>query len=146
MKKNLFIGGSILALVIFGYVFLPFFTKKHLDEPLPPGMKETTDAIPLVGTKGHAASGTARLVRGNGETYIRYESLKITNGPDLHVSLSKNATGKEAIDLGVLKATEGNINYLVPNNIDLTEYHYALTWCKRFSTLFNSVDLLGNPV
>jgi hypothetical protein len=40
-----------------------------------------------------------------------------------------------------VKATEGNINYEIPEGVDPREYPYVLTWCKAFGVLFNSAKV-----
>ncbi|MBP6929743.1 MAG: DM13 domain-containing protein [Candidatus Moranbacteria bacterium] len=98
-------------------------------------------AFPVVDTPSHPASGTVRIVQGADETIVRYENYKTINGPDLKIYLAKDLEAKEYIDLGPLKGTEGNINYSVPKNVDVSEYRYVLTWCEDFSVLFNSAEI-----
>lgn len=76
-----------------------------------------------------------------GAQYLRYENYKTINGPDLRVYLATDARATEFVDLGPIKATEGNINYLIPPGTDLSRYRYALTWCEDFAVLFNSAEL-----
>lgn len=95
----------------------------------------------VVGTAGHPASGTVRLVAADGTTYVRYENFKTINGPDIYVYLAKDLDAKEFVSLGKVKATEGNINYQVPADVDASQYPYVLTWCKTFGVLFNSAKL-----
>jgi hypothetical protein len=98
-------------------------------------------SFPIVDTPAHPASGTVRIVQSADETILRYEDYKTINGPDLKVYLAKDLEAKEYVDLGFIKGTEGNINYTVPQGIDISQYRYALTWCEDFSVLFNSADL-----
>ncbi len=98
-------------------------------------------SFPIVDTPAHPASGTVRIVRTADETILRYENYKTINGPDVRVYLAKDLDAKEYVDLGPIKGTEGNINYTVPQGVDITQYRYALTWCEDFSVLFNSADL-----
>lgn len=91
----------------------------------------------VTGTAGHPASGTARIVEADGKQYVRYENFKTINGPDIFVYLAKNKDAKEFINLGVVKATEGNINYEIPAGTDVSQYPYVLTWCRTFGVLFN---------
>jgi len=100
-------------------------------EPVVPG------PFPVMGTTGHPASGSVRVFQTDTETIIRYENFETINGPNLHVYLSKDIDGKEFLDLGPLKGTRGNINYTIPEGIDLSEYNYILTWCVPFAVLFN---------
>jgi len=97
---------------------------------------------PVIGTPLHPASGTARVVEAeSGKHYLRYENFKTINGPDLFVYLAKDLDATEFVNLGELRGTEGNINYEIPAGVNLTEYPYALTWCRQFSVLFNSAKL-----
>ena len=98
-------------------------------------------AFPVVDTPSHPASGTVRIVQGADETIVRYENYKTINGPDVRVYLAKDLEAKEYVDLGPLKGTEGNINYSVPKNVDVSEYRYVLTWCEDFAVLFNSAEI-----
>lgn len=98
-------------------------------------------AAKVVGTTGHPASGTVRVVEADGKTYVRYENFKTINGPDIYVYLAKNLDAKEFVNLGAVKATEGNINYEVPAGVEIATYPYVLTWCKAFGVLFNYADL-----
>jgi len=68
---------------------------------------------------------------------VRYENYKGTNGPDLYVYLAKDLDATEFISLGRAKGNQGNINYTVPDDIDITEYQYVMTWCKAFGVLFD---------
>ena len=135
--------GIPIALVILGvayYGLSPLFRNIKVDEALPVSAQpaQFSSSAQVNGTAGHPASGTARIVEADGKTYLRYENFKTINGPDLYVYLAKTPDAKEFIDLGVIKATEGNVNYEIPAGIDPSEYPYALTWCRQFGVLFNS--------
>ncbi len=95
----------------------------------------------VVGTSGHPASGTARVIETENGAVIRYENFKTINGPDLFVYLAKDLEAKEFVSLGDLKATEGNVNYNVPVGVDVSDYRYVMVWCKQFGVLFNYADL-----
>ncbi len=99
------------------------------------------DPVNVTGTKGHPASGTVRIVEVDGERYLRYENFKTINGPDIYVYLAKDLDAKDFVSLGKVKGTEGNINYLIPKEVDTNEYKYAMTWCKQFGVLFNWGDV-----
>lgn len=95
----------------------------------------------VVPTTAHPASGTVRVIKTKDGEVIRYENFKTLNGPDLYVYLANDLDAKDYVNLGTLKATEGNVNYDVPKDIDTTKYKYVLTWCKTFSVLFNYADI-----
>ena len=144
---------SVIAVVILGvgyYAISPLFIHTRVDEALPQAVqmpttiqvsKDAGRAATVLGTSGHPASGTAKIVTAGGKTYLRYENFKTINGPDLYVYLAKDLNAKEYVSLGKVRATEGNINYEIPSNINLNDYPYALTWCKTFGVLFNSAKL-----
>ena len=92
---------------------------------------------PITGTAGHPASGTVRIIETGDKQFVRYENFKTINGPDLLVYLAKDLNAKEFVSLGKLKATEGNINYEIPQGTNIQEYPYVLVWCEDFSVLFN---------
>lgn len=143
-KKLLYgIGGAVLVAVLaFAYYAIsPLFRTIQADEAAPVASTEVAPAATVTGTAGHPASGTVRIVEADGKRYVRYENFKTINGPDLFVYLAKDTGAKEFINLGTIRATEGNVNYEIPDGTDLSQYHYVLTWCKTFSVLFNSADL-----
>jgi len=95
----------------------------------------------VIGTTGHPASGTVRIIEADGKQYIRYENFKTINGPDIYVYLSKDLDAKEFVSLGRVKGTEGNINYEIPADINVADYTYVMTWCKAFGVLFNYANV-----
>lgn len=118
----------------------------NVEEPTPmeegtPEMIVASASFPVMGTFGHPASGSVRIIENLEETIIRYEDFETINGPNLHVYLSKDIEGKDFIDLGPIRGTKGNINYTVPEGVDLSEYRYVMYWCVPFSVLFNYADL-----
>lgn len=92
----------------------------------------------------HNAEGVAKIIQlGNGTNILRLENLKATNGPDLYVYLSTGKTASNFVSLGKLKGNMGNQNYEIPEGTDLTKYNTALIWCRAFSVLFGSAQLLS---
>jgi len=77
----------------------------------------------------------------DGSNVLRLENFQSTNGPDLFVYLSTDENASEFINLGALKANNGNQNYKIPDDVDLTKYDNVLIWCKSFSVLFGSAIL-----
>ena len=90
----------------------------------------------------HNAEGTAKIIPLQDNTNVlRLENLKVTNGPDLYVYLSTDKSAVDFVNLGRLKANNGNQNYDIPPGTDLSKYDTALIWCKAFSVLFGSAEL-----
>lgn len=144
-KKYWLIGiGVVIVLGVAYYGISPVFRNVVIDEALPtPENSEiiTSTGAEVVGTVGHPAEGIARIVRADGKTYLRYGNFKTLNGPDLFVYLASDKDASDFVSLGRLKATEGNVNYEIPADVDLSNYPYALVWCRAFGVLFNSADL-----
>ncbi len=90
----------------------------------------------------HNAEGLAKVIPlSNNDSILRLENLKVTNGPDLYVYLSTDKGNSEFVNLGKLKANNGNQNYNIPPDTDLSKYNTVLIWCKAFSVLFGSAEL-----
>lgn len=163
MSKIKTVFAIVVAFLVVGalwYALSPLFMNTIADDPLPTTGGERVDAplamlpseekltiaeeatpVPIVPTTAHPASGTARVITDGNDRYLRYENYKTINGPDLRVYLATDTQATDFVDLGPLKATEGNVNYLIPAHTNLSQYRYALTWCEDFSVLFNSAEL-----
>ncbi|MBV9667367.1 MAG: DM13 domain-containing protein [Nitrososphaeraceae archaeon] len=58
------------------------------------------------------------------------------------VNFATDKAASNFIDLGKLKANNGNQNYnIIPVGTDLAKHNMALIWCKDFSVLFGSAQL-----
>jgi hypothetical protein len=91
----------------------------------------------------HNAEGLAKVIPlRDGSTILRLENFKSTNGPNVHVYISIDKAASNFIDLGRLKANNGNQNYNIPNGTDIAKYKFILIWCKDFSVLFGSAQLM----
>ena len=135
---------GVITLVLVGvayYALSPLFRTVTVVEEAPASATVVVSPRPIIDTPTHPASGTVSVLQtGEGRT-LRYENFKTINGPDLLVYLSTDLEATDFIDLGELKATEGDVNYEIPPGTDLTKYRYALVWCEDFGILFNSADL-----
>jgi hypothetical protein len=96
------------------------------------------------GDPGHHGEGRARLIRAVDDSFIlRLEDFSVTNGPDVFVVLSTDprgsrgsATAGDAVNLGRLKATDGNINYAVPDGADVSGHRSVIIYCRAFNVVF----------
>jgi hypothetical protein len=95
-----------------------------------------------VGDGIHEAEGIAKEISlEDGRQFVRFENFKVTNGPDLFVYLATDKSASDFVDLGKLKANNGNQNYQIPPGTDLSKYNTVVIWCKAFSVLFGSAEL-----
>lgn len=141
-------GIALVVVIILGFAYYtisPVFITTKMDEPLPTpdASQENASAktAVIVDTPAHPASGVVRIVESDGKRYIRYENFKTLNGPDIFVYLANDLNAKDFVNLGRVKATEGNVNYEIPEGVDVSEYRYVMVWCKAFGVLFNYADL-----
>jgi hypothetical protein len=88
-----------------------------------------------------SVSGDAKIFLQNGDYILKFQGVNISNGPDLHVYLSKEILPVNFIDLGRLQSTSGNQVYNITGTPDFTQYKYALVHCQRFNHLFGSAEL-----
>ena len=162
------VAGAVVALALFEPWRL--FTSSHIDESIPVAETETettrtpTDsgtttpapAEPVALAEGqfvsgeHDTSGTARVLQlPDGSRILRLENFATSDGPDVRVWLTDQAAGGEwgayddgrAVQLGELKATDGNQNYVIPADVDLAGLQSAVIWCDRFDVAFGTADL-----
>ncbi|MCI0584797.1 MAG: DM13 domain-containing protein [Chloroflexi bacterium] len=94
----------------------------------------------------HFGSGTATLIEtAPGAWTVRFENFSVRNGPDLFVYLSADPAGYDdaAIDLGRLKATDGNFNMDLPAGSTPTDAASVVIWCKQFAVQFAVAPLGG---
>ena len=92
----------------------------------------------------HFAHGTASLIEtAPGRFTLRFEGFSVRNGPDLYVYLSPDPGGyvEDAVELGTLKATDGDFNYELPPTIDVATIRSVVIWCKAFSVEFGAASL-----
>jgi hypothetical protein len=91
--------------------------------------------------RAHGVQGRAILVDTPAGTVLRFEDFLTINGPDLRVYLGSELGDDDIVDLGSIRATKGNVNYAVPEGINLQKYNKVLIWCRAFSVLFSFADL-----
>jgi len=171
MRRLLIWVGVPVALIGLGVglaLFEPWraFTSSRVDEPIPVAAPVSTTASatatstappqPVILAEGafvsqeHDTSGTARVLElPDGARVLRLEGFSTSDGPDVHVWLSDAAAGGDwnsyddgrFVALGEIKATDGNHNYAIPADADLTGLQSAVIWCDRFNVAFGSAAL-----
>lgn len=87
-------------------------------------------------------SGVSKIYVQSGDMYsLVLDSFNVSNGPDLHVYLSKEVQPVNFIDLGKLRSTSGTQVYNITGMPDFLEYKYALIHCQQLNHLFGSSSL-----
>ncbi|MEO8608962.1 MAG: DM13 domain-containing protein [Chloroflexota bacterium] len=119
------------------------------------GAPEMTDpTVVAVGTFKeidaiHKASGKVTVFQlPDNSKVLRIEDFQVTNGPDLHVILTRKANpltaadvGTDYYDLGNLQGTVGNQNYNMPSEVDLSQYLGVVIYSKLFQVVFSSAAI-----
>lgn len=97
----------------------------------------------------HRGSGRALLGRTpEGALVLRFEDFRVTNGPDLHVLLSRTEhprTHEEVYNgvyVGKLRASEGSFHYELPPGTDVSGIRSVVVYCVPFRVIFTSAPLL----
>jgi hypothetical protein len=101
----------------------------------------------------HESHGSVRLIRlADGRVQLTLEGLATSDGPDLHVWLTDQPVieGRDGwhvfddgryVELGELKANNGNQVYDLPAGTDLDGLISVTIWCKRFAVSFAAARL-----
>jgi hypothetical protein len=137
---------SILVLLTASAIFLISCVKENTPEIVLDNTVDTTIAIPqnnsnfINGPYG-SVSGMATVYNQNGSLVLALQNMMISNGPQLHVYLSKEVLPVNFIDLGPLQSTKGNQLYNIAGDPDFSQYKYALIHCKKYNHLFGSAKL-----
>jgi electron transfer DM13 len=140
-KNMVMIGAALVNSTTNENTLVPGAIKQQ-EQNNPTSAKIRTGSFVGAGDGFHNAEGLAKIIPlVDGSTILRLENFKSTNGPNVHVYLSTDKTASNFVDLGRLKANNGNQNYIIPNGTDLAKYSSVLIWCKDFSVLFGSAEL-----
>jgi hypothetical protein len=123
------------------------------DDPTPAPPQNVLLATGTIISHEHESRGMVRLVRlADGRVQLTLEDLVTSDGPDLHVWLTDQQVlgGREGwhvfddgryVELGALKANNGNQVYDVPDGTDLDGLISVTIWCKRFAVSFAAAQL-----
>lgn len=136
----------ILMLLIASATLLVSCVKENTPEIVLDNSVDTTMAMPqnngnfMNGPYG-SVSGMATVYKQDENLVLALENMNISNGPQLHVYLSKEVQPVNFIDLGPLQSTLGNQLYNITGSPDFSQYKYALIHCKKYNHLFGSAKL-----
>src|SRR5215831_19950410 len=129
MQKKILITFAIVAAIAIPigiYTISPLFISATVIEPLPATTTNITAEKPLSGIFTgvhdgfHNAEGIVKVVSlTDGNKILRLEDFKSTNGPNVHVYLSTDKRATDYVDLGKLKANNGDQNYNIPAGTDI---------------------------
>ena len=149
MQKKILITLVIVAAIAIPigiYTISPLFISATVNESLPAttsAEKSLSGIFMSVGDGFHHVVGNVKVVSlKDGSKILRLDNFESTNGPNVHVYLSTDKRATDYVDLGKLKANNGDQNYNIPTGTDVTRHNLVLIWCKDFSVLFGSAVLI----
>ena len=149
-KQKRIIISAIILLGLLGlgwWLASPLFINDIVDEPFPDTLAAELQPV----SSGqfidlsfiHRGEGSAFIFKDEAQQILRFEGFKVTNGPDLQVLLVEDISAVEKdtvgehINLGPLKGNVGDQNYLLPADIDLSNYSGVVIYCEPFNVVFS---------
>jgi Electron transfer DM13 len=87
------------------------------------------------------AYGRANISLQEGKYSLVFLNDIISDGPDLHVYLSKELSPVNFLDLGNLKTLSGTQVYDISGSPDFGQYKYVLIYSRAYDHLFGSARL-----
>lgn len=89
------------------------------------------------GAENHYGSGSATVKVKNGQVVIRLEDdFLCQSAPDLRVYLSgapeMRAVFNQGIEIALLHSLRGRQTYLVPANVNISQYPHLVVYCRAF--------------
>jgi hypothetical protein len=150
-KRWILAGIGVPVLVAAWWAFRPekLWVNVKVNEPAPSGA--SVDLQPLytgvLAARAHPTSGRASIYQTpDGKRDLRLTDFVTSNGPDVHVVLAQSGDSNlkqdfvkgelSTVELGPLKANQGDQNYELPDSIDLTQYDAVVIYCERFHVVF----------
>ena len=155
--KRLLIG-SVCLVILFGlwYAFRPekLFVNKRISEAAPTALNGASAPLYTGRLTGEVHKTAGRVTIYNlpdGGLLLRLTDFSTSNVPALHVFLMRgdipvptqgfSLSSIENVDLGELKANQGDQMYPVPNGVDLKHLNRVVIYCERFHAIFGSGTL-----
>ncbi len=92
------------------------------------------------GTNGHTTKGDIMVVEMNGGHVIKLgENFSLDNAPDPSVAFV--ASGQKPVIISALKSNSGAQTYVVPANLDPSDYDKFFIWCDQYSVSLGETNL-----
>ena len=147
---------GVPVLVAAWWAFRPekLFINQKVNEAAPAALTGEPEALYTGKLEGslHQTSGRATIYKtADGKRYLRLTDFTTSNGPDVHVLLARSddkALNQEivkdkldSVELGALKANQGDQNYDLPATADLNQYQAVMIYCERFHAIFGVARL-----
>ena len=155
-KKWILTGVLVPVLVAAWWAFRPekLWVNVKVNEAAP--FSSSADLQPTytgrLAGRAHPTSGRASIYQApGGKRDLRLTDFTTSNGPDVHVVLAQSSDNNlkqdfvkgqlDDVELGLLKANQGDQNYDLPDSADLSRYDAVVIYCERFHAVFGVANL-----
>ncbi len=144
-RKATLVAAIGIPLAILGWAaFRPelLFVNKSVNET-GPAVAETLRTGSFE-SYAHETKGKVTILKSAGGFVLRLSEFSTSNGPDVHVLLSKTSDPTNiagSVDLGSIKGNQGDQNYTLPAGTDPNQFNSVTVWCKRFDVSFGGASL-----
>jgi hypothetical protein len=92
------------------------------------------------GTNGHITKGSVMVVEMNGGHVIKLgENFSLDGAPDPSVAFV--ASGQKPVIVSALKSNSGAQTYVVPADLDPSNYDKFYIWCNQYSVSLGETNL-----
>ena len=142
------ITSALLLTTIGGVIIAPQVKANSLRESTQLIAAKTTSANRFVSVGRYKTTGGVKIITENGQRYLEFDRAFATdNGPDLKVVLHRNSSvgaslrERDYVAIAPLASFNGTQRYLIPNNIDLSQYASVAIWCRQFNVTFGYAEL-----
>jgi hypothetical protein len=150
-KKWILAGIGLPILVAAWWAFRPekLWVNVKVNEPPPFSVSADTEPVytGVLAGRAHPTSGRASIYQTpGGKRDLRLTDFMTSNGPDVHVLLAQSSDANltkdfvkgelNSIELGLLKANQGDQNYDLPDSADVSRYDAVVIYCERFHAIF----------
>jgi hypothetical protein len=95
----------------------------------------------ISGLKGYDSKGEAAIMISGDKIFLRLQEFGVTSGIDQHLYLTKDGTIATGIDLGRLKASQGDQYYDI-TGIDIELHNILIIYSKVFDTYYAHAKFL----
>lgn len=155
LQKHKVITAIIGLTVLTGlwYLFRPelLFINQSVNETPPFDTTAQPLDTGLFSQNLHKTSGRATIYRQSNGLILRLSDFRTSNGPDVHVVLAMpndplvqgvpQGSAPAFVELGALKGNEGDQDYVLPANTDVSRYSVVSIFCERFHAVFGTANL-----
>ncbi len=138
----------VIVILFFMMCIMGQSCKKEENQAPTQPLNEIVDSSAMIKYSGAFTSGPYGNTSGTAEIYVQGSNYLVklvnfssSNGPALHVYLSKEAMPINYFDLGSLKSTNGSQVYNIAGMPDFNQYKFISIHCVQYNHLFGSAAI-----